>query len=532
MNNTKIYFMDIETTSLNPRKGEIRLITFCEGNGEIVTSSTVDENLRIILEDKNSIKIFHNAKFDVGYLVTKGYKVNNYECTLVMAKVLGEPKLSLKELSQKYLNISMDKTMQHSDNWKQVTITKEHIKYAKEDVRCTRELYYKLIAELKKKEFINVYRREINALPAIVMLNNNGIKMDFEGWNTKLDEDRKACKKLEYKIRKELNNHNLNLNSPKQLLSSIRNLGINITSTSDDELAKYAEQYSVIKKIRKYRKFQTKIKTYGEKLKKYIDDDGRIRADWNLIGAITGRMSCSKPPLQGMPSSSREFFIAENGYKLVGGDYSQVELRVLANISKDYNLNKYFKEDVDLHYGTASLIFKKDINEISKQERQVAKSLNFGIVYGITSYGIANNLTKSGIKVTQEEAEEYRLCFLKSYPKVKELQDKFLKAKAIRTMGGRRWETKDLTLTQRLNMPIQGSAAEGLKEALALLITRIRPLWKLVAVVHDEIVLEVPEKEVEEAKEVLCKSMVEGMKKIVPNVTIKVESFIGDNWCK
>ena len=267
-------------------------------------------------------------------------------------------------------------------------------------------------------------------------------------------------------------------------------------------------------------------------MKTFICGDGRIRGAWWLIGATSGRMSCNNPPLQAMPGSSREFFIAEKGNKLVCADYSQVELRVLASISSDETFINYFKSGVDLHTGTASLVFKKTIEEITKEERQVAKSLNFGIVYGITSYGIQKNLRKSGLNVSLEEAEEYRLEFLRVYPKIRELQDNLLRADYIRSLGGRRWQGSNLTKTQRLNLPIQGSAAEGLKEALALLVERMKDTWKLVAVVHDEILLEVPEDEAEEAKNILESCMIEGMQTIVKDIPIVVDSTISNNWCK
>ena len=531
MNKTKIAFIDLETDSLNTRSGVIKLVVSAMENEEVSYKKFIDDEFRSLLKNSNIPKVFHNAKFDVEYLVNNGCEVNNYHCTLIMAQVLGEEKLSLKELTKKYLGVDMDKSMQHSDNW-QEEITQEHIDYAVKDVEYTRALYYKLQDLLISKKLLMTYERERRALPAVVMLENNGIKMEFGKWNIRLDDDRKLSQELESTIRNLLNNSQLNLNSPKQLVESIAGYGIKLHSTSDDELAKYSDEHEVIKLLRKYRKLQTKIKTYGEKLKSFIDDDGRIRADWRLIGAKSGRMSCNNPPLQAMPGSSREFFIAEKGHKLVCADYSQVELRVLASISGDENLINYFKNSVDLHTGTASLVFKKAIEEVTKEERQVAKSLNFGIVYGITAYGIQKNLRRSGLEVTLEEAEDYRLEFLRVYPKVRELQDSLLRADYIRSLGGRRWQGSNLSMTQRLNLPIQGSAAEGLKEALALLVERLKNSWKLVAVVHDEILLEVPEYESEEAKNILESCMIEGMKTIVEDIPIIIDSSISNNWCK
>ena len=233
-----------------------------------------------------------------------------------------------------------------------------------------------------------------------------------------------------------------------------------------------------------------------------------------------------------MPGNSREFFVAEEGYKLVCSDYSQIELRVLASISKDETLMNYFNNEVDLHRGTASLVFKKELDEITNEERQVAKSLNFGIIYGITAYGIQKNLRKSGVDVALDESEEYRIKFLNVYPRVRAIQDALLRADYIKTIGGRRWQGGSLSMTQRLNLPIQGSAAEGLKEALALLVNSIKETWKLVAIVHDEILLEVPTDDAEEAKEVLENCMIEGMKKIIKDIPVIVETSISNNWCK
>lgn len=527
----KLTFIDIETSSLKPEEGEIKLVAFATDDGEVKTTTTLDEELRALLSDKSITKVFHNAKFDVGFLEYYGYKVNNYDCTLVMAQVLKEEKLSLKFLTQKYFGVELDKQMQESENWEGV-ITENHIEYVKNDVIYTRKLYYKLMDLMEGNKLLKVYEREKRALPAIVMLEMNGLNFEFENWNLALDEDRILSEALEKRIQETLNNSELNLNSPKQLIEAISEYGIKLYSTADSVLAMYSDEHEVIKNIRKFRKLKAKIKTYGENLKSFITDDGKLKSEWQLIGTKSGRMSCKKAPLQAMPSKSRQFFVPSKGYKFICADYSQIELRVLASISGDSTLTNYFKEEIDLHTGTASLIFNKDLKEVSTDERKIAKSLNFGIVYGITAYGIQRNLIKNGLEVTVEEAEEYRLTFLESYKDVRELQQLLLGASTISTLGGRVWKASDLTMNQRLNLPIQGSASEGLKEALALLLENMKEAWKLLAVVHDEILIEVPEEDAEEAKQILEQCMINGMKKIVKNVPITVESTISDTWAK
>lgn len=241
MKNDEIFFIDTETNSLNFRQGKIKLIVFSKGFSEVVSVKSIDESLKNILKDKSIIKVFHNAKFDVGFFQSKGDKVNNYHCTLLMAQVLGEEKLSLKALVKKYLGVEMDKSMQHSDNWQDNEITQKHIDYAIKDVEYTRALYYKLLDLLIENNLLTVYERERRALQAIVMLESNGINMEFDKWNARLDDDRMLAIELESTIKDLLNMEELNLNSPKQLVEAISEYGIKLYSTADDELAKYSD---------------------------------------------------------------------------------------------------------------------------------------------------------------------------------------------------------------------------------------------------------------------------------------------------
>lgn len=522
--------IDIETTGLKPWNSDIRLITCLEGNSPSFYTEVTPE-LQQKLADEKLVKVFHNASFDVGFLEWNGYKVSNVECTWVMAKVLGEWSCKLKDLAEKYLGIIMDKDLQHGDNWLQ-ELTQEHYDYALKDVEVTQQLYYSLKNQLEVKGLRQVYWRENKANAIISKLNNHGICFDFEGWNRALNDDRHEMVQLEEDIKRLLQNEEINLNSPQQLIQAFQNLGLDIPSTSDEVLALHEDKHSVIPLLRKYRRKGIKVRTYGNKLQEAICSDGRLRADWKIIGATSGRMVCKKPPLQAMPSKSKEFFTPEKGNKFVIADYSQIELRVLAEIANDIKLKAQFEGEVDLHKGTAALIFQKEVSEVTKEDRQVAKSLNFGMAYGITEYGIQKNLIKSGLEVSLEQAKQYRLQFLEVYPEVQRLQDRLLQSVAVRSLGGRRWASEGLTLTQRLNYPIQGSAADGLKEALILLNEQLRSNWRICAIIHDEVVLEIPEQEADEAKEVLETCMITGMKKIINHVPVEVEATIQDYWTK
>ncbi|UZP04718.1 hypothetical protein JW813_06825 [Clostridium botulinum] len=179
MSKVKVVFMDIETSSLYFVKGVIRLVAFSDGGSKVLTRTVVDEELNEILKDKNILKVFHNAKFDVEFFVHNGYEVNNYSCTLVMAQVLGEKELSLKALCNKYLGIAIDKSMQHSENWSIEELTQEHIDYAIQDVTNTKLLYYRLLDELSKRNLVNTYERERRALPSIMKLGMKKIIKDI-----------------------------------------------------------------------------------------------------------------------------------------------------------------------------------------------------------------------------------------------------------------------------------------------------------------------------------------------------------------
>lgn len=522
--------IDIETTGLNPWDSSIRLISYIEDTQEIQTKEITSE-LKSRLADENTTKVFHNAVFDVGFLEWNGYKVNNFECTWLMAKVLGEWSCKLKDLAEKYLGVVMNKQLQHGENWTE-GLTQEHYHYALKDVIVTQQLYPILRKKLKERGLLEVYERENKANAIIPKLNNHGMQFDFESWDKVLEEDRLQIKHLEKEIKSLLRDDILNLNSPKQLIQALHNVGIEIPSTSDEILAEYEDKHPVLPLLRKYRRKCIQVRTYGSKLKEAICSDGRIRASWKIIGAMSGRMACKQPPLQSMPAKSKEFFRPQQGYKFIIADYSQVELRVLAEISNDNRLKSQFQSDIDLHKGTAALVFEKAVSEVTKEERQVAKSLNFGMAYGITEYGIQKNLIKNGVEVSLEDAKQYRLQFLKAYPQVQKLQDRLLKSHAVKSLGGRRWECEDLSLTQRLNYPIQGSAADGLKEGLILLNEQLEDSWRICAVIHDEIVLEVPKEDAHKAKRVLESSMITGMEKIIKQIPVALESMIQDCWTK
>ncbi|EJA6689689.1 TPA: hypothetical protein KQW76_002748 [Clostridioides difficile] len=525
-----ILAVDIETDSLDFTKGNIKLISLYNEKTKVVYENVDD--IRNILEDKSVMKVFHNAKFDVSWLKYNGIEVNNYTDTMIMAKLLGYENVKLDYLVKTYFNKSLSKELQHSDNWKGEKITDDHKKYCLDDAKYTFKLYNELIKGIDKNNLKEILEIEINALPAIVELTLNGIYLDMDEWKIEVKKLEEKAKDIELEFKSRLSKNTLNINSPKQIIEAFRENGIPIKSTADEVLAQFEYLYDEVRLLRKYRKISKNINTYGYKIQEYLDCNGVIRPSWNQIGAKTGRMSCSKPALQGVPSIMRKYFKARDGYTFVIADYSQVELRILAEVSKDRTLINAYKNDLDLHSITASKVINKPIEMITESERKIGKTLNFGIAYGITENGLRNQMYKSlGTDLTEEEAKKYRINFFESYKGVYIIQDILLRAKNIRSLGGRQWSS-DLKSNQKLNYSIQGTGADILKTALSYLMESKDDDWKLCAVVHDEILLEVPEKVSNKAKVVLKDSMEKAMNKFIKEVPCKIDIKISNTWCK
>ena len=215
------------------------------------------------------------------------------------------------------------------------------------------------------------------------------------------------------------------------------------------------------------------------------------------------------------------------------GDYGQIELRVLAELSKDDNMINAFKEGRDIHMETASAIFNKKAIDVTELERAVGKKVNFAQCYGVSAYGLKKIIKKEAkIDISLAQANKVISLFYNKYPKILYFHNELLTSNSISSLGGRVWRNIKKGDRLRYNLPIQATAAEGLKEALKLLVIELKSEWKLVNVVHDELVIEVPIAEAEEAKVMLEKVMLVGMAKLLKNIPIEVDIKIQENWDK
>ncbi len=529
---SEVIGVDIETTSLNFRTGEIRLIALYSEGRQIVTENL--GTVKSILADPKILKVFHNCLFDVPFLEFNGYAVETFTDTMVMAQIIenNSKMISLDNLARLYLGFGLNKQYQHASNW-EGDLTGDHYRYCLEDARVAFELYGVLFNKIVQSYLFPTYRREVEALPAVVELTINGIYLDFDNWSQRLRGIEKEVTVEKQRLEELLKCSNID--SYAQLKNALNENGIALTRTDEKTLNNYTGKYPILLDLLAYRKLKKVISSYGEKIKVFLGDDGRVRSQWQLVGTKTSRMTASKPSLQSMPKDMRSFFKASEGCTFIIGDYSTIELRILAEIAKIPALIGALNEGVDLHKHTASIVFNSNL--ITPEQRQIGKAINFGIVYGLTPYGLANQINSiQKSKISEEDARVFLETYFNRYPELKSYQDKLKSSTYIETLGGRYWCVENglnlMSDNQRLNFAIQASCAEGLKEALALIMMKKRSDWRLVNCVHDEVVIEVPYPDRNEARQFLERQMISGMETLVRSVSINVETKISNNWIK
>ena len=416
---------------------------------------------------------------------------------------------------------------------------------------------YKSIEPLKEKleneGMIDLYEKiEVPLTYALYDMEKTGIKVEADSLKEYGDKLAESIKTLEEEIYKEAG-HEFKINSPKQLGEILFNeMGLpggkktkTGYSTSADVLEKLKPDYPFVEKILSYRQV-TKLKsTYADGLAGFIEEDGRIHGKFNQTITATGRISSTDPNLQNIPVRTalgrevRKVFVPKEGCVFVDADYSQIELRILAHMSDDENLINAYKEAKDIHQSTASLVFNVPLDEVTKEQRSNAKAVNFGIVYGISSFGLSQDLS-----ISRKEADKYIKDYFVSYPGVKKYLDDAVESAKEKgysvTLFGRRRpipELKSGNFMQKsfgervaMNAPIQGTAADIMKIAMINVDKALKEQnlkSKIVLQVHDELLVEAYKDEVEQVKQIL----VDNMKNAADlRVALEVEVEVGNNW--
>ena len=411
--------------------------------------------------------------------------------------------------------------------------------------------------QLEDKELISVLKEiEIPLIEVLNAMEEEGIMIDPEYFNKFGIEVAEKINELEEKIY-EIAGGKFNLNSPKQL-AEVLFINLNIApvkktktglSTNVEVLEELeARGEEIAKYILEYRKLSKLKSTYIDALPKSADKNNRIHTNFNQTGTATGRLSSSDPNLQNIPVKTddgmkiREGFIAKEGYKLLGIDYSQIELRVLTEISGDENLIKAYGEGKDLHDLTARKIFGlSEKDEVKREQRTAAKIVNFSIIYGKTAFGLSKEL-----KITRKEAEDYIAKYFDEYPKVRELEAEIIKKAEetgyVKTYFNRRRDIEGIHSRNKniknqgermaVNTVIQGTAAEVIKKVMIELYKFLKEKEdiKMLLQVHDELIFEIKDEKVEEYKAVIENIMRNSVK--FENVRLEVNSSVGKNWAE
>lgn len=509
----------------------------------------------------SDIKIVgYDIKEELFFLLKNNFEVNNYEDVMILEYLVDSNKgnYDITKVSEELLHleiIDLKERFGKGKNKKTFFDLDEDIivKYISQYVFAISELYSIFVQKVKENNLYSLYENVEKPLVKILAdMEKTGVKVDKNKILELNEEYSKLAGEYEQRVY-ELAGEVFNLNSPKQLgvilfdkmkLPVVKKTKTRY-STDVEVLEKLSEDYEIAEYILKYRSLNKLISTYLVGILDYIMEDDRVRTSYKQMITATGRLSSVDPNLQNIPvrtqegKNIRKVFVADKNKVFIDADYSQIELRVLAHLSKDLVMIDSFKNDLDIHYKTASEVFGVPIEEVTDNQRRSAKAVNFGIVYGISDYGLSKDLN-----ITRNEARQYIDGYLNTYPNIKNYMEEIVKlAKKdgyVTTILGRKRyipeiNSKNFNIRSfgeriALNTPIQGSAADIIKLAMIKVYERLKEEKvnaKLILQIHDELIIECDEKEKDIVKNILKESMENVYKLDLP---LKVDVCEGRNW--
>ncbi|ORM39708.1 putative twinkle protein [Babesia sp. Xinjiang] len=556
--NTKLCTLDIETTGLNHREDRIRLLQISTPDQPSVVLDVFKLSISTLKEcswlrsflTSSAVKVLHNGKFDINFLSFNGLPVKGpIFDTMIAAKLLSATRFNwsckLGHVAERYLNIALDKSQQFSD-WTLDPLFEEQVIYASRDTAVLLPLYFILQEKLKSERLDTIAAIENKCVLAVCQMEQNGIRVDrvkLESLQRSLDEENSIAMERLGEALGVSGNPNFNYNSQRQLLQALQQQKVMdksrralIQDTSERTLARNT-YHPAIQALREYRKTNKAVTAFTEKIPNHIDQStGRIYPNINQIGAESGRFSCDNPNLQQIPRDRRfrECFVADPGHKLVIADFSQIELRIAADIAEDRRMIDAYNSGDDLHSLTASLVKGKPIVEVTKEERQLAKAVNFGLIFGMSLQGFRNYAESCyGVQLSVSGAREIYDSFFRNYSGITSWHERMknFKPMSVRTLSNRLSIFDQFSFTRSLNYPVQGTSADITKEAMALLVDRVGEFGgRMVLCIHDEIILEVPTEHSERALSVLIECMESAGNKFLRYVPCKAVGSIGDSW--
>lgn len=570
---TKSFAFDTETTSLRPLLASLVGISIAiDGdNGFYIPVGHIEGNqlpkdvvldaLRPVFMNGGILKVAHNGQYDVSVLANDGVNVNEISFdTMLAAHLMGASKIGLKPLALEHFNVEMlPITDLIGKGVKQLTMDRVPIDrvgpYAAADAAMTFRLWQTLQSLLKEREMEEVYHSvEMSLVPVLVRMERTGVSIDLGILGEMSFGIKSQLQELEERIFYEAGDR-FNINSPQQLsVVLFEKLGLPGSkrtsrgySTDASVLDSLKDQHPIIKLLISYRELSKLVSTYIDALPGQVNPNtGRVHTSFNQTGSATGRVSSNDPNLQNIPVRTETgrkirnaFTVADVNSILLAADYSQIELRVLAHLSEDPGLTRAFENDEDIHTATASEVLNVPISEVTPDMRRIAKMVNFGLAYGLTKFGLAQRL-----EITREEAGSFVDTYFDRYAGVRDYieatKDQARSYGYVETVMGRRRYIPDIKASNRqvreaaermaVNMPVQGTAADILKVAMVRLddqIQRQTTEAKMILQIHDELIFEVPEAEIDQVMNWVQEIMPEAMSLKVP---LKVEMKTGSSW--
>ena len=573
--------VDTETSSLDPHQADLIGVSLCTKIGKAcyipighnskkcIKKDIVLKKLKPLLEDASIKKIGQNIKFDFIVLLKNGINVSSMEDTMLMSYVLdaGKNRHNMDTLSEIHLN---HKTISFKElvgsgkkeiNFSNVDVEKAK-DYAAEDADITFRLYKKFLKSLKEEKMINIY--EIFEKPMIKILAHmeiQGIKIDSKSLKALSSKFEKKIDKIQKEVFS-ISKKKFNIASPKQLGEILYN-DLKIADLKKTKKGSFATSASVLEDLAfKGHKFPqlvldwrqvSKLKnTYSDSLPDHINPNSkRVHTSFLLAATTTGRLASSDPNLQNIPIKSedgkdiRKAFIAEKDHILISADYNQIEMRILADLADVKELKKAFKNNEDIHSLTASQIFNIDIKKVNQDQRRKAKAINFGIIYGISQYGLAKQ-----INVSNFEAEEFLNSYFAKFPEIKVYMDQTVKfcrkSGYVNNIFGRRshflnindknYNVRNFQERAAINAPIQGSAAEIMRLAMIKLEKELNNQknhkTKMLLQIHDELIFEAPKSDIKRISKIIIDEMSSVAKSDQHSFSIPltVDLNSGDNW--
>ena len=573
--------VDTETSSLDPHQADLIGVSLSSKIGKAcyiplghksqknLNKELVLKKLKPLLEDSSIKKIGQNIKFDFIVLFKHGITISTMEDTMLMSYVLdaGKNRHNMDSLSEIHLN---HKTIAFKDlvgtgkkeiNFKDVDVEKAK-DYAAEDADITFRLYKKFHKSLKDEKMVNIYELfEKPMIKILAFMEIEGIKIDNKFLKILSSKFEKKIEKIQKNVFK-ISKKEFNIASPKQLGEILYN-ELKIADLKKTKKGSFATSASVLEDLAfkghefpqlvlDWRQVSKLKNTYSDSLPEHINPlTNRVHTSFLLAATTTGRLASSDPNLQNIPIKSedgrdiRKSFIAEKDNVLISADYNQIEMRILADLADVKELKKAFKNKEDIHSLTASQIFNVGINKVSQDQRRKAKAINFGIIYGISQYGLAKQ-----INVSNYEAEEFLNAYFFRFPEIKTYMNETIKfcrkSGYVNNIFGRRshfinindknYNVRNFQERAAINAPIQGSAAEIMRLAMIRLDKSLKSYsqnkTKMLLQIHDELIFETPKEEVKRISKIIIEEMSSVAKSDQHSFSIPltVDLNSGENW--